>query len=182
MASPLTLRHRAAIGGHVVDAATGAPIAGALVMIATPAQSAFTREDGFYSFIDLPDGSYALSASAPALGTRYGNAAAVTVTVASDASGAPQLDPRAELTLAPTRLAGIVRRADTSAPIPYAQLRLRASQLGVVGDVNGRYEFSPVEAGTQLVQVSATGYATSTSSVSLSVGQQSPADFALTPL
>jgi hypothetical protein len=181
MAHIETFRHRAAISGYVRDAVSGDGIGGAVVHISAPQRETRTNGDGFYYFLDLDDGSYGLQVSAPSLGSRYGSLTVLNVLVTSDASGRPVLDPRGNLSLSPTRLSGVVRRSDTSAPIAYAEILLRASNLRAKSDKTGQYRLSPAEAGTQTVQVRASGFVTLSQTVSLNVGQQTVVDFSLNP-
>lgn len=174
------IRHRAAISGYVRDAKSGAGLAGASVDITGRNATAEAAADGFYYFLDLPDGSYTLHAAAPALGTRYTDVTVAGVTVAKDASGAPSLDPRGTLALSPTRLAGQVTAAGSLTPVPRAEVRLRATAVSTLSDATGRYALSAIEAGDQTVQVSATGFAALSQRVTLQAGQETVSDFTLT--
>jgi len=180
MSTVETVRHRAAICGYVSDASSGAGIAGATVELAAQGLQTQTRADGFYNFLDLPDGSYTLHATAPQLGSCYGTVTVAGVSVASDGEGRPLLDPKGNLGLRPTRLSGLVQRSDNLAPIAYADVFLRASNLKTKSDKLGQYVVSAVEAGTQTVQVSAPGFTTVSQSVSLNAGQNTAVDFKLT--
>lgn len=173
-----TIRHRAAICGHVVDDVSGRGIAGARVAIEALDLTTLSGPDGFFGFIDLAEGPYELTATAPALGSRYGSAAASGQVQSTD-DGRPILDP-VELRLRPTQLRGDVRRADDSAPVRRAQVRLRASAIAVFADAEGAYAFSAVEAGRQTVVVSAPGFGALTREVLLTAGQETQADFDLT--
>lgn len=181
MANVETISHRAAICGYVNDASSGVGIFGATVEITAEGLQTQTRDDGFYYFLDLPDGPYTLSAAAPLLGSRYGTVTVSSVAVASDGVGRPIFDPKANLGLPPTRLVGLVRRADNLAPIAYAEVHLRASNVKTKSNKLGHYVLSAVEAGTQTVQVSARGFAAVSQPVMLSPGQETVADFGLTP-
>ena len=175
------VRHRAAICGYLSDASSGVGIAGATVGIPGNGLQTQTDADGFYYFLDLADGSYTLQAAAPALGSRYGAVTVSGVTVASDGNGHPVLDAKGNLALPATALTGLVRRSDTLAPIPYADVLLRASNTQVKTNKAGQYALSAVEAGTQTVQVSAIGFATLSQPVGLSAGQNTVVNFNLTP-
>lgn len=179
--SSLEIRHRAAIGGYVSDAVSGIAIAGATVELAPTSLQTRTRPDGFYYFLDLPDGLYTLHAAAPALASRYGTVTATGVAVASDAAGRPIVDPKANLGLPPTQLTGVVRRSDTLAAIAYAEVRLRASNIKTRSSKLGQYVLPAVEAGTQTVQVSAPGFVTSSQAVTLGAGEETVVDFSLIP-
>jgi hypothetical protein len=174
------IRHRAAICGYVRDAKSGAGLAGASVDIAARGVTAEAGADGFYYFLDLPDGSYTLHAAVPALGTRYTDVTVAGVTVAKDASGAPALDPRGDLALPPTRLTGQVKAAGSLAPVARAEVRLRVAAVSTLSDAAGKYALSAIEAGEQTVQVSASGFAAFSQRVTLQPGQEVVSDFTLT--
>lgn len=174
-----TIRHRAAIAGHVVDAVSGLGIGDALITIPALDIETHSRPDGFYAFLDLPDGAYALTATAPALGRRYGSVTVGGIVVASTADGRPILDPKGRLPLPPTRLRGTVHRADTSAPIPRAQVRLRASAVAVLCDATGSYHVDALEAGTQTAVVTASGFISHSEQVVLTVGEEAILNFNL---
>ena len=177
----MEIRHRAAIGGYVSDAVSGAAIAGATVELKPGGLETKTQGDGFYHYLDLPDGLYTLQAKAPALGTRYGTGTPTDVEVASDAAGQPKIDPKGNLALPPTRLTGVVRRSGTLAAIAYAEVRLRASNVKTRSSKLGQYAFSAAQAGTQTVQVSALGFVARSQPVTLRAGEETVVDFSLTP-
>lgn len=178
--SPLaTVVHRAAISGFVRDAITGDGLAGAVVRLTPGTRQARSDDEGFYSFIDLADGNYQLSASVPGLGSRYGSLAAVTVTVARDAAGRPQFDRRSHLDLPPTQLSGMVQRLDNNAPIADAEIQLPAGRRATRSARDGRYSLVAVEAGSQTLRVSAPGYASTSQQVSLLAGQTTVVDLGL---
>jgi Carboxypeptidase regulatory-like domain len=176
-----TVRHRAAICGYVRDASSGAGIPGAAVEIVGVNARTETRADGFYYFADLPNGSYTLRARAPALSRSYTGVTVAGVVVGSDAAGRPVFDPKGDLGLSPTRLSGRVQRAGSLAPIARAEVRLRASGERTMSNNLGQYQLSAIEAGTQTVQISAAGFAAKAQSVTLNAGQNTAADFTLTP-
>lgn len=175
------IRHRAAICGYVSDAVSGTGIARATVELAPVALQTETRPDGFYYFLDLPDGLYTLHAAAPALGSRYGTVTTAGVAVASDSAQRPIFDPKGNLGLPPTRLAGLVQRSDTLAAIAYAEVRLRATNVKTRSRKLGQYALSAVQAGTQTVQVSAPGFVTISQAATLTAGQETVVNFSLTP-
>ena len=182
MSSLEIIHHRAAICGYVSDADSGDGIAGATVELIAEDLQVQTRADGFYTFLDLPDGSYTLHAQAPQLGSCYGTVTAPGVTVASDGAGRPLLDPKGNLGLPPTRLTGLVKRSDNLAPIAYAEVRLRASNVSAKSSKLGQYALSAVQAGTQTVQVTAPGFTAVSQSVTLNAGQNLVVDFSLPPI
>ena len=111
----------------------------------------------------------------------YGTATVAGVSVESDSEGRPVIDAKANIGLPPTRLIGQVNRSGDSSPIPYAKLRLRASNVKTTARKTGQYTFSGVEAGKQTVHVSATGFAPLDQKVTLAPGQDTVVDFTLTP-
>src|SRR5262249_49173319 len=139
---------------------SGAGIPGATVEVVGQGEQTQTRADGFYHFLDLPDGSYTLQAAAPGLGSRYAGVTVAGVLVAGDSAGRPVLDPRGDLGLPPTRLTGRVQRTGSLAPIARAEVRLRAGGVKTTSNNLGQYVLSAVEAGTQTVQTSASGFTT----------------------
>jgi hypothetical protein len=175
------VRHRAAICGYVRDANSGAGISGATVALAGQEARTQTRADGFYYFVDLPDGAYTLQATVPPLGSRYAGVSVAGVTVAGDGAGRPVLDPKGNLALQPTRLSGRVLRAGSLAPIARAEVRLRAGGVKTLSNNLGQYLLSAVEAGTQSVQISAPGLVLASQSVTLNAGQNTVVDFTLAP-
>jgi Carboxypeptidase regulatory-like domain len=181
VATIATWTRRAAICGYVRDASSGTGIFGATVELVGREVQTATRVDGFYCFLDLPDGAYTLHATAPALGSRYGGVTVAGVAVADDGVGRPLFDPKGNLVLPPTRLSGRVQRAGTLAPIARAEVRLRASGVKAISDNLGQYLISAVEAGSQTVQIFAPGFITTSQSVTLEAGQNTVADFTLTP-
>jgi hypothetical protein len=130
-------RHRVAIAGTVRIAATGEPLAGAVVTLTSgPPEFVLRRDrlaavhgtawetlaerpdraraapDGLYWFTDLPAGTYVVRATRPGSGGRYG-AVAQSATVAVDGSGA--VEPAfVDLDVPVTGLAGRVVDAATT--------------------------------------------------------------------
>jgi hypothetical protein len=83
-----TVRRQVAISGRVTDAATGKPIAAALISVSSPRGEidVVTAVDGHFHLLDLPDGSYDLRAAVKRPGSVYGSASA-TAEVSRDAAG-----------------------------------------------------------------------------------------------
>ena len=180
MTSLSTATHRAAIGGYVRDALSGSALAKARIEILELELSSHSASDGFYHFLDLPEGAYTLRASAPAEGRCYG-VVTTGVTVATDSTGRPLLDGQANLALPPTQLRGVVRNAATTAPIAQASIKMLASRVSIRSDSLGRYALAPLEPGTHSVQVAAAGYAAATQLITLTAGQSTTVDFNLDP-
>ena len=195
-------RHQVAISGRVTDSQTQRPLRGAQVRITT-APAAFTNwlaiyqqahggrwatlgerpdqtrtaADGHFHFVDLPNGSYTVTASRPNAGTRYGEAR-VTVTVARDAAG--NLAPiEAGVALAPTTVKGTIT-GPGDAPVPLADVRVKGSSERTVSDSQGGYLLTRVEAGTCTVLVTASGFRPASRSVPLVPGSLRTVNVALT--
>lgn len=179
MTASRAIRHRAAIGGHVVDAVSELGIGGALIRLPALGLQTRSRPDGFYAFLDLPEGVYALTATAPALGPRYGSVTVGDIVVSSTADGRPNLDPKARLALPPTRLTGTVQRAGTTAGIPAARVRLRASGVTARCDANGVFTVNALEAGCQIAIVTASGYVSHREQVMVKPGEETLMNFQL---
>jgi len=195
---------RVSVAGRVTDALTGGSIAGATVLIVTAPKeftawlairstelasrgvgrlgmpdAAVTGPDGWFHFDGLPDGKYAVEASLPSAGTRYGTARKkVTVKRVPDA---PSTAADASLALAPTAITGVVRDA-AGAAVPMAEIRIRGSGEKALSDAQGRYTLSAIERGTRIVLASARGLAPASVTVTLAdAGVQEKLDIALSP-
>lgn len=177
------ISHRAALGGRVVDALSKLPLSGAEVRItngpaawkarvtalaagARVVDRSTTDSDGFFRYLDLPTGSYELSARLG--GTRY---APVTSTVAVGTKPAAL-----DLALAPTALAGVVNAQLPAGPLPMARVRFVDSGELVYTDANGTFTLSPLEPGTnRTFEVSAQRYVTAVQTVTLLAGKTTTA-------
>jgi hypothetical protein len=188
------IRRQVAIAGRVIDQEDGGPIAGAQITITTPqaafndwlalkalaygpgwdsltvrADRALSRDDGRFCFIDVPDGSYTVSAEWIQQGNRYGIAAS-TATVARDGDGT--LKPAAvDLALPPTRVTGRVEAK--AVVVPMARVRLKGGSESTFTDGQGVYVLSAIEPGQRIVRVQADGLTAMESSVNVSGRGQS---------
>jgi hypothetical protein len=174
------IRHQVAIAGRVIDAQTGQAFAGALVEI-TAAPGAFSEwlaikakqfgarwatmverpdrtrsaADGHFHFLDLLDGQYALTASLPGTGSRYGTAQ-VQVTVSRDDGNIAMA--AADLALHPTTLKGHITDQGSSDPVFLAEVRVKGSGEKAFSDSQGGYLLTSLETGERTVQVFLQGY------------------------
>jgi len=141
-------RHRASIAGRVTDAQTGRPLPGVRVEIGS-GREVFTAGDGFFRFLDLPAGSYTLTASLPRSGSRYGTKSA-PVTLGEELQ-------MIDLKLPATTVKGKVKDGAGQA-VKMAEVRVQGSGESAWSDAQGNYALSGVEAGARKIAVSARGF------------------------
>jgi hypothetical protein len=195
------IRRQVAIGGRVTDQEDGDAIAGARITITTPqeafndwlalkalaygpgwdsltvrADRALSSDDGRFCFIDLPDGSYTVTAEWIAQGNRYG-IATTTATVARDGDGTVKR-AAVDLVLPPTRVTG---KVDAKAvAVPMAEVRLKGGSESTFTDGQGLYVLSAIEPGQRIVRVQADGLIAMESSVTVGGrGQSVTVNFSL---
>ncbi|HEX5717921.1 MAG TPA: carboxypeptidase-like regulatory domain-containing protein [Thermoanaerobaculia bacterium] len=143
-----TFGHRASIAGRVTDAQTGKPLPGVRVEIASGPE-VLTAGDGFYRFLDLPAGTYTLTASLPGSGSRYGTKSA-PVTLGEELE-------IVDLELPATTVKGKVKDQGGQA-VKMAEVRVQGSGESTWSDAQGNYALSGVEAGARRIAVSARGF------------------------
>lgn len=175
-------RHQAAVAGRVVDAQRGKPVAGALVMVTAGPLRWESRSggDGHFHFLDLPDGTYVVTASYPPGGSRYGRAQ-VNAVVSRDGTGRISM-ATADFALPATTVRGRVARADNQ-PVVMAEILLEGSGEQIYSAADGQYALVGVEAGLRRVQVRAQGFQPTTREVTLAAaGAIATLNVTLTPL
>jgi hypothetical protein len=201
-------RHAVAIAGRVVDARTGPrpmPIAGVEVTIVVMPEDfketlarrsralagvwedmaerldrTWSRADGLFYFLDLPEGQYSVRAVLPNCGERYGEAR-------QDVKVARQPDRRFDLKfftlpLPPTAVTGtIATAADENDIVSLAEVRVKGSGERMFSDNRGQFRLTAIEPGDRVLQVAARGYLPTESKVTVAKagGAQTPADFRL---
>jgi protocatechuate 3,4-dioxygenase beta subunit len=143
-----TFGHRARIAGRVTDAATGRPLPGARVAIASGPE-ATAAADGVFRFLDLPAGNYTLTASLPGKGSRYGTASKPVALGGALA--------KVDLALPATTVKGKVKDPSGQA-VRMAEVRVQGSNESAWSDAQGNYVLSGVEAGARRIAVSASGF------------------------
>jgi hypothetical protein len=150
-------RHQAAVAGRVVDAQRGKPVAGALVVVTAGPLRRESRSggDGHFHFLDLPDGTYVVTASYPPEGSRYGSAQANAV-VSRDGTGRISM-ATADLELPATTLRGRVARPNNQ-PVVMAEILLEGSGERNYSAADGHYALVGVEAGLRRIRVRAQGF------------------------
>ncbi|MDJ0693216.1 carboxypeptidase regulatory-like domain-containing protein [Mastigocoleus sp. MO_188.B34] len=191
--------HKVAIAGTIKDEFTEQPIAdtivnivgqnfniwatenGSFYLIGEPKSpiklptSLAKIENGFFNFMDLPDGEYKLKVSAPNFKLRYEQDKEIDVT-------APNLQISVELS--PTQLTGNVRRSDNQEPISQALVKLGGSEYQTFTDIEGKYTLSDIVASSPTIQVSHKSFELSTRKLEqqLNPGEKRTEDFSLKPL
>jgi hypothetical protein len=170
--------HRVAISGKVVDgldtqrALEGVEVTitamppGAKAVVAARGNRTVTAADGFFCFADMPDGTYTLSFTRP--GGGYGSAQR-DVTVARNEKGEIALAVQV-VALPPTGVRGQVQgRVSGGSPagLSLARVQVRGSGERAYGDATGSFTLTGLEAGSRVLQISASGHqpATTTASV-----------------
>lgn len=184
----MTARHSVAISGQVTDAISGKVIAGAEVEI-TRSPRAYqkwlevrgnefgeswktmrnrpditqSRPDGLFYFLDLPEGEYEVTISAPYVplarssanfGRRYGPQTK-TVKVARDAKKNYVLD-WVLVSLSPTAVQGSLKSGNTS--ISFAQVQIQPGGKSTWTDQAGQFEFTGIEPGEYTLLINARGF------------------------
>lgn len=189
-----------AVGGTVVDAATGDPIAGAHVKLHRNLKAntsgglswffAVTAEDGTYLMEQVPAGEYI--AEALAWGYFRSEPMEVSVTEGATATADFSLEP-----LAYGAVEGLVTDAATGDPIAEALVVLFRGQEGDAArsneehgggfnsaftDENGFYRIEEVEVGSYSVMAKASGYVKTETEVEVVEGQTTTLDLMLEPI
>jgi hypothetical protein len=177
------VRRRVAIAGCVVDAGTGKPLASAEVRVVAMPQTfqkwlqfaalpygerwskmlerpdrTWTRPDGLFYFMDVPDGKYGLQAAMPGSGSRFGKVEE-PATVSRDAEGNIKM-AFVKFALPPTLVKGRVAGAGQEAGVALARVRVKGSGERGFTDSQGHYMVAGIEPGKRTLLVSAQGYRT----------------------
>ena len=163
------------IAGVVTDYVSGDPIAGAVINVSNGTHSwvTYTNSTGGYS-VEVPPGTYDISASAPGYvnesvtGVNVGEGEVVLVNFA--------LVKTSDL----ATIYGWVTDASTGDPIANANITVVEAGVSTTTNASGYYEISSLVPGNYTVTASATGYAESSQSVSLSPGEVKELNFSLT--
>jgi hypothetical protein len=200
------IQHAVAISGRVIDAQTNKGIGRARVKItAGPTEfmnalalqaTAYGRRwnglqerpdrkhtaaDGHFHFLDLPSGTYTLTATLPGSGSRYGSTQ-ITPAVSRDSLGNLILTT-ADIQLPPTTLSGRITDQSSGDPVFMAQVRIAGSSESTYSDDQGDYRFTGLETGSREVHVSAQGYQSISPTVDLTTaGAVVTRNIALIPL
>ncbi len=184
-----------AIAGKVVDGESGRPQAGVRVtVVEMPAafrsqleawalrqgrrpssasgrpDVALTAADGCFRFVNLPDGGYTLSFSAPGGAKCYGPLRQ-EFEITRDASGQIPLSI-ATIALPPTAIRGSVLFQDVSdSPFPLARVSVSDGDARTYVDDKACFYLTGVEPGARLLRISAPGYQPTTLTANVEAGQ-----------
>lgn len=166
--------HRGSIAGKVVDGRTRQPIAKAVVSIQSgppefdqwpaKARRTTTAQDGFWGFVDLPDGDYTVTIEAP---RELHYATHTTLQTAKQTEDKPIIE---YAPMSPTGVEGLVHNKDTRAPLHLARVRVHGSNEIVYCDRTGRFLVTGVFPGECTLIIDAVGYRQRTFTMSMALG------------
>jgi hypothetical protein len=140
-----------------------------------------TPADGHFHFLDLPNGTYTLTATLPGSGSRYGSAQ-ITPAVSRDSLG-NLIMTTADIQLPPTTLSGQITDQSSNDPVFMAQVRIAGSNESTYSDDQGDYRLTGLETGSREVHVAAQGYQYVSQTVNLTTaGTVVTLNIALTPI
>jgi hypothetical protein len=202
-----TKQRQVAIAGRVIEAVTKQAIAGAMIKIEQsppgfqqmlklkalqfgdrpiePLNQTMSAIDGCFYFLDLPSGTYTLTASLPGTGTRYGTVTTAALTIARNAKGNAET-AIVEITLPTTALSGTVM--GDGKPVSMARIQIEGSSASTFSNADGTYLLtglevwqptSPKQSPRPIVQVFARGYPPVAQGVQLKQGNLTTLDFQL---
>jgi hypothetical protein len=199
------IQHAVAISGRVINAQTSKGVGRARVEItAGPAEfmnavvlkaaaygrgwaglqdrpdRKLTAADGHFHFLDLPNGTYTLTATVPGSGSRFGTAQS-TPAVSRDSLG-NLIMTTADILISPTTLTGRITDQGSSDPVFMARIQVVGSNETTYSDDQGDYRLTGLETGHREIKISAQGYTSASDSVDLTTaGTAVTHDIALSP-
>lgn len=161
------------LSGLVTEAGTGAPVANATVTTLPPTTTASTNAQGAYSIPNVAAGSYIVSVS------RAGYSPGST-----NATVGPGQNATANVTLTPVpgTIAGVVTNVSTGNPLAGASVSTQPPTATVTTNAQGQYSIANVPPGTYAVNVSLSGFSSSSGTATVSSAQTATTNVALTPL
>jgi hypothetical protein len=202
------IRHQVAIAGKVSDKETGQTIGGAIVEITEmpepfktklalkalqyganwqtlPERPDRTRTavDGYFYFVDLPDGNYTLRATLPGTSTRYDSAQTTAIVASGDNEGKPKF--AVNIDLPPSGIKGQIKNQEGDA-VAKAKVQIQGSGEYTFSNDEGNYLLSGLEAPKDKkkkrsvnVSVFAPGYQQVGGRVEFGLGEVTQKDFPL---
>jgi hypothetical protein len=139
-----------------------------------------TAADGHFHFLDLPDGNYAVTASLPEAGSRYGTTEVKNSPVSRNGDGRIAW-AWTDMMVPPTTIGGKVT-SQSAAPVKLASIRVKGSGESTLSDDVGEYRLSALEVGTRTLSVSAPGLKAGSEIVQLDeAGKKQMVDIVMTP-
>ena len=177
--SAFTVITSGTLSGSVTNSSGGAAISGATVQAmqgGVVKSSATTLANGSYSMANLPAGGYDVQASAGGFGTALKNS--VTVSAGQTATANFSLS-------SPGSVTGKITQPDGVTGIAGANVQVfvgSASGSSATADAGGNYSLSGLNVGSYTLEASASGYVTSSQSVTVSGGSATTANASLQPL
>ena len=156
------------VTGYVVDS-TGAAITSASVSSGT--KSAATGSSGQYTLSGLSTGTQTIKAAAP-----FFLSNSVTVGVVRDKTVTA---PNIVLTANYGSISGTITDGATLAPIAKATVSIGGTTLSTLSDAYGHYAFARAPVGTDTLNVTASGYKSAASTLSVTNGSSLTVNFVL---
>jgi subtilisin family serine protease len=156
-----------------VSASSGGPIAGATVAVDGLGLSTTTNAGGQYTLANVPTGSRTVTASAASFAT-----GSQTVTV----NGGTTVT--ANFTLTPLPTTGTLTGTVTSAAggiVSGATVAIQGTALSTTTNGAGQYTLTDIPQGQRTLATSATGYASTSQTVTITAGATTTANVVLTP-
>jgi len=176
------VRHQVAISGRITRGTADEPAIGAAVVIQSAGKTVATAvaaPSGRYYVLDLPDGTYSVSAFLPEAGSRLGTVE-TTATVSRTPDGKIIMGT-ADIILPPTTIQGQVTAGGT--PVFMAEIRIRGSTEKALSGPDGAYRIAFVEKGSRTLTVTARGFEPASQTVILAnAGDVGNVNIALTSL
>ena len=157
------------VRGTVVDAVTGEPLAGVVVVVAAADVRLESDDSGRFTITRIPVGAYKLELSHPGYRTFVDD-----FTVLGSGEFATAMEPVAYLEDGlMTGITGVVRDAVDGSAVVGATVWTAAAPQATETDGRGRFTFTRLYPGRHLVQFSHLGYATRADSIGVEYGRMS---------
>ncbi len=163
------------VTGVVRDSETNAVLSGVTVFTDPLTKAAVTDADGRYTIADIKVRSYEVVATKEGY---FEDLATATVVENATITVNFALDP--DNTPTPGSITGVVTRADNGSPLAGASVSTVPATSTVTTNATGQFTITGVAAGSYQVIVTATGYISASSNVTVTAGQVTTANFPLT--
>ncbi len=162
-------RARVTVRGTVVDAVTGEPVAGAVVVVVGADVRLESDDNGQFTITRIPVGFYKLELSHPGY-----HAFLDDFTVLGSGEFATAMDPIAYLADGlMTGITGVVRDAANGRPVVGATVWTAAAPQAAQTDGRGRFTFTRLYPGQHLVEFSHLAYESRADSIGVEYGRMS---------